>query len=39
VALVPQHVSLPNQSHKIGFGTVVAALAALSMAVVGHFLI
>jgi hypothetical protein len=32
-------VSLPNQGYKVGFGTIVAALAALSMAVLGHFFI
>jgi hypothetical protein len=36
---VPQQVSLPNQSSKIGFGTIAAALAALSLAVIGHFFI
>jgi hypothetical protein len=30
-------MSLPN--HKVGFGTIAAALAALSMAVLGHFFI
>jgi hypothetical protein len=32
---VPQRVTLPSQ--KIGLGTIAAALAALSMAVLGHF--
>jgi len=32
-------MSLPNQSPKVGFGTIAAALAALSMAVLGHFFI
>ena len=39
VTSVPQHVSLPNQGCKVGFGTIAAALAALSMAVLGHFFI
>jgi hypothetical protein len=39
VTPVPQHVSLPNQGCKVGFGTFAAALAALSMAVIGHFFI
>jgi len=33
---VPQRLSLP---HKIGPGTIAAALAALSMAVLTHFFI
>jgi hypothetical protein len=36
---VPQQVSLPNQGSKVGFGTIAAALAALSLAVIGHFFI
>jgi hypothetical protein len=36
---VPQQVSLPNHGSKVGFGTIAAALAALSMAVIGHFFI
>jgi len=32
-------MSLPNQAPKVGFGTIAAALAALSMAVLGHFFI
>jgi len=32
---VPQRVTLPSQ--KIGAGTIAAAIAALSMAVLGHF--
>jgi hypothetical protein len=39
VTSVPQRVSLPNQGCKVGFGTIAAALAALSMAVIGHFFI
>jgi hypothetical protein len=39
VTFVPQHMSLPNQGCKVGFGTIAAALAALSMAVLGHFFI
>jgi hypothetical protein len=39
VTSVPQHVSLSNQGCKVGFGTIAAALAALSMAVLGHFFI
>jgi hypothetical protein len=39
VTAVPHPVSLPNQSYKVGFGTIAAALAALSMAVLGHFFI
>jgi hypothetical protein len=39
VTLVPQQVSLPNQGCKVGFGTIAAALAALSLAVIGHFFI
>jgi len=39
VGFVPQQVTLPNSSSKVGLGTVVAALAALSMAVLGHFFI
>lgn len=39
VTFVPQHVSLPNQGCKVGLGTIAAALAALSMAVLGHFFI
>jgi len=39
VLSVPSQVSLPDQSTKVGIGTVVAALAALSMAVLGHFFI
>ena len=39
VTFVPQHVSLPNPGYKVGFGTIAAALAALSMAVLGHFFI
>jgi hypothetical protein len=35
---VPQRVSLP-QTTRIGPGTIAAALAALSMAVLGHFFI
>jgi hypothetical protein len=30
---------MPNQQYKVGFGTIAAALAALSMAVLGHFFI
>jgi len=36
-ALVTQRLSLTN--HKIGPGTIAAALAALSMAVLTHFFI
>jgi len=36
---VPQHLSVPNPSFRVGFGTIAAALAALSMAVLGHFII
>jgi hypothetical protein len=32
-------MSLPNQGCKVGLGTFAAALAALSMAVLGHFFI
>jgi hypothetical protein len=32
-------MTLSNPSCKIGFGTITAALAALSMAVLGHFFI
>jgi hypothetical protein len=39
VTSVPPHMSLPNQGCKVGFGTIAAALAALSMAVLGHFFI
>jgi hypothetical protein len=39
VTLVPQQVSLPNQDCKVSFGTIAAALAALSMAVLSHFFI
>lgn len=39
VQSVPQQVSLPNQGCKVGLGTIAAALAALSMAVLGHFFI
>jgi hypothetical protein len=39
VTFVPQHRSLPNQGCKVGFGMIAAALAALSMAVLGHFFI
>lgn len=40
VGSVPQQVTVPNQQTcKVSFGTVVAALAALSMAVLGHFFI
>jgi hypothetical protein len=39
VTSVPQQVSLPNQGYKVGFGTIAAALAALSLAVLGHFFI
>jgi hypothetical protein len=35
---VPQRVS-PPQTTRIGPGTIAAALAALSMAVLGHFFI
>jgi len=35
---VPQRLSF-SQSTKIGPGTIAAALAALSMAVLGHFFI
>jgi hypothetical protein len=34
---MPERISLPNQGSKVGFGTIAAALAALSMAVLGHF--
>jgi hypothetical protein len=34
---VPQHLSLPKT--KIGPGTIAAALAALSMAIMTHFFI
>jgi hypothetical protein len=34
---VPQRVTLPAQ--RIGAGTIAAAIAALSMAVLGHFFI
>jgi len=37
VHLVSQRLSLPCP--KVGFGTFAAALAALSMAVLGHFFI
>ncbi len=36
---VPQPMSMPNQGCKVGIGTIAAALAALSMAVLGHFFI
>jgi hypothetical protein len=39
VTPVPQPMSLPNQGCKVGLGTIAAALAALSMAVLGHFFI
>lgn len=39
VHLVPQPMSMPNQGCKVGLGTIAAALAALSMAVLGHFFI
>jgi hypothetical protein len=39
VQFVPQQISLPNQGCKVGLGTIAAALAALSMAVLGHFFI
>jgi hypothetical protein len=39
VTPVPQQLSLSNQGCKVGFGTIAAALAALSMAVLGHFFI
>ena len=35
---MPQHVTIPNHGAKVGLGTIAAALAALSMAVLGHFL-
>jgi hypothetical protein len=34
---VPQRVTLPTA--RIGVGTIAAAIAALSMAVIGHFFI
>jgi hypothetical protein len=37
VQVVPQRLSLP--SPKVGLGTIAAALAALSMAVLAHFVI
>jgi hypothetical protein len=36
---VPQRLSLSNPNCKVGFGTIAAALTALSMALLGHFLI
>jgi hypothetical protein len=36
---VPRHISLPSQGCKVSMGTFAAALAALSMAVLGHFFI
>jgi hypothetical protein len=36
---VPQQVTIPNPGCKVGLGTIAAALAALSMAVLGHFFI
>jgi hypothetical protein len=32
-------MSIPGQGCKVGFGTIAAALTALSMAVLGHFFI
>jgi hypothetical protein len=32
-------MSIPNHGCKVGFGTIAAALAALSMALLGHFVI
>ena len=34
---MPERIPLSNQGSKVGFGTIAAALAALSMAVLGHF--
>jgi hypothetical protein len=41
VLLVPRPASLssPDSSSKVGLGTFAAALAALSLALIGHFLI
>lgn len=36
---MPQPMTVPNHGPKVGFGTIAAALAALSMAVLGHFFI
>jgi hypothetical protein len=40
---VPERISLAHQANqtaaKVGFGTMAAALAALSMAILGHFFI
>jgi hypothetical protein len=36
---VPRQISLPSQGCKVGMGTYAAALAALSLAVLGHFFI
>jgi hypothetical protein len=36
---VTQRLSLSSASCKVGAGTIAAALAALSMAVLGHFFI
>jgi hypothetical protein len=37
---VPERISLPNQAcAKVGFGTFAAALAALTMAIFGHFFV
>jgi hypothetical protein len=34
---VPQRLSLSNPNCRVGFGTMLAALTALSLAVLGHF--
>jgi len=36
---MPERIPLPSQGSKVGLGTIAAALAALSMAVLGHFFI
>jgi hypothetical protein len=33
---VPQRLTLSNPTCRVGFGTIAAALTALSMAVLGH---
>jgi hypothetical protein len=36
---VQQRISLSTSPCKVGFGTIAAALAAFSMAVLGHFVL
>jgi hypothetical protein len=36
---VPQRMTLSSPARKVGLGTIAAALAAFSMAVLGHFVL